>query len=95
MSKGSKYDEGKPPLGQIIKGIQPSYNEVLEILIQGADVHGLNNWQKVEAVRFEDALFRHINSYLNGELIDKESGKSHLSHIVCNCLFLRWMELND
>lgn len=94
MQIGSKFDAGKPKYGQILKGILPSFLEVMEILEQGANTHGLNNWQLVESERFKNALHRHLFAWLDGEIVDKESGKGHLSHIICNCIFLRWSELN-
>tara|TARA_R110000851_G_scaffold315229_3_gene477576 strand:- start:6268 stop:6417 length:150 start_codon:yes stop_codon:yes gene_type:complete len=32
-----------------------------------------------------------MNSYLEGEDIDPESGVSHIGHIMCNAMFLSYM----
>lgn len=39
--------------------------------------------------RYQDALYRHLYAYfVQGEKLDAESGESHLSHAMCNLLFL-------
>lgn len=50
------------------------------------------NWRKVEAQRYRDAMYRHWLSYLSGEQYDPESGLSHLDHCACNLAFLIEME---
>ena len=45
------------------------------------------NWRKVEADRYDAALYRHWLAYLGGEDIDPESGLPHLWHIVTNGAF--------
>ena len=50
--------------------------------------HDPDNWKNVEMQRYEDALYRHWNAYLSGELRDPESGLPHLWHVACNCAFL-------
>ena len=37
--------------------------------------------------RYYNALMRHLSSYADGELIDSESGESHLAHALCNLYF--------
>lgn len=50
------------------------------------------NWKKVDAQRYKDALYRHWLAYLNGEERDEESGLPHLWHLACNAAFLIEME---
>ena len=50
------------------------------------------NWKKVDAQRYKDALYRHWLAYLNGEECDEESGLPHLWHLACNAAFLIEME---
>ena len=51
-----------------------------------------DNWKKVEAWRYRDALYRHWLAYLDGEKNDKESGLPHLWHLDCNAAFLIELE---
>lgn len=55
--------------------------------------HDPDNWRKVEAQRYRDALYRHWLAYLNGERNDPESGYPHLWHLACNAAFLIEMEM--
>ena len=55
--------------------------------------HDPDNWRKVEAQRYRDALYRHWLAYLNGERNDPESGYPHLWHLACNVAFLIEMEM--
>lgn len=66
--------------------------EVALILDYGANKHGKYNWKKVKPHRYVAALARHCKHMEHGEIIDQESGYYHLGHIICNCLFLRYLE---
>ena len=78
--------------------IEPMFIEgVGEILTFGAQKYAPNNWKELpynEIWRYKDALLRHLMAYLDGEYIDRDSGKEHLKHIGCNLMFLTWMEDN-
>jgi hypothetical protein len=50
------------------------------------------NWKRVEAQRYRDALYRHWLAYLEGEMNDIESGLPHLWHVATNAAFLIEME---
>lgn len=51
------------------------------------------NWRKVEAQRYRDALYRHLLAYLEDpESVDEESGLPHLWHMACNAAFLTELE---
>lgn len=52
-----------------------------------------DNWKKVEAARYKEALYRHWLAYLEGEEFDEESGLPHLWHLACNAAFLIEMEV--
>ena len=54
-----------------------------------------DNWKRVEAERYRDALYRHWLAYLEGEKCDKESGLPHLWHLACNAAFLIELEGED
>jgi mannose/cellobiose epimerase-like protein (N-acyl-D-glucosamine 2-epimerase family) len=84
---GTKHDQGK-----LRWSLLPWWQleEAVEVLEIGAANHGADNWRYVEPNRFKEALLRHVVAYIKGEYVDKDSGKSHLAHIVTNALFLMW-----
>lgn len=53
-----------------------------------------DNWRRVEAQRYWDALLRHVlAAWDNWKAVDPESGMPHLWHIACNAGFLmQYME---
>lgn len=72
--------------------VEPLEN-VVEILTYGAKKYEPNNWQKVEPLRYFDALIRHlIEDWIRGEDNDQESNKPHASHMHCNAVFLDWIK---
>lgn len=87
---GMKFDDGKPmwrllPFREL--------REVVDILTFGVKKYAVDNWKKVTPPeRYIDAAFRHFTSWIEGEKIDPETGKSHLAHAVCNLLFLMWFD---
>ena len=68
--------------------------EVAEILTFGAKKYKEDNWKHVADAekRYTDATLRHFTTWLQGEKVDPESGRSHLAHAVCNLLFLMWFD---
>jgi len=61
----------------------------VEVLEYGALKYARNNWKKGQPLtQIIDSLLRHITALQSGELIDQESGLSHIGHIQCNALFL-------
>ena len=89
-SLGMKFDDGKPmwrllPFREL--------REVVDTLTFGVKKYAVDNWKKVTPPeRYIDAAFRHFTSWIEGEKIDPETGKSHLAHAVCNLLFLMWFD---
>lgn len=89
--EGRKADENKlrysliPPV--TLKGMA-------EILTFGAEKYAPNNWQLVPnaETRYLDALYRHLEAWRSGEIIDTESGFNHLKHVLCNASFLLWFD---
>ena len=53
-----------------------------------------NNWRKVDADRYHDALLRHILAmWEDWKAVDPDSGMPHLWHAACNIAFLmQYME---
>lgn len=82
QNNGVKYDEGKLRYDLI----PPEAMEALaHIYTMGAVKYGPNNWERgMSWSRIIGALFRHLYSWIKGDEIDKESGKSHLWHVLWN-----------
>jgi len=91
MGPGLKYDAEK--LRWDLLPID-CIEEVVKVLSMGAKKYSANNWQLVEdgENRYYAALMRHLAASRMGEKIDPESGLSHLSHVMCNVVFLLWLE---
>lgn len=85
-NSGIKYDEGKLRYDLI----PPEAMEALaHIYTMGAVKYGPNNWEHgMSWSRIIGALFRHLYSWIKGDEIDKESGKSHLWHVLWNVVAL-------
>lgn len=82
-----KDDEGKPRWSLLP---WRALAKVVEVLEYGAGKYRAHAWVEVESAedRYKEALLRHVAAFASGELIDPESGKSHLAHVACNALFL-------
>ena len=63
-------------------------------LMQGEIIYGRDNWKTLENAeqRYKAALMRHVVAYMKAPDVKDESGESHLSHIICNALFLLHFE---
>lgn len=86
MSGGTKYDNGKPPIGLIPNDSLVALAEVLEF---GSKKYDRWNWSKgFKWSRLVDATYRHLGAWKEGEDRDPESGLSHLSHAACCLIFL-------
>lgn len=68
----------------------------IRVLMYGATTkYAPDNWKKVKPQGvYLDAIYRHIVEYMDGEEFDKETGESHLSHILCDTLFLEYNRMN-
>jgi hypothetical protein len=89
--EGKKYDDGKlrydlMPPDELAK--------IVDILTFGCSKYGPNNWQNVEngKDRYYAALMRHLQAWRSGEIVDPESGRPHLSHVMCNAVFLSFLD---
>ena len=69
-----------------------SLEEMVKVLEFGAKKYGSDNWKKgLNTTEIVESLLRHITAYLNCEDTDKESGMLHVGHIMCNAMFLSYM----
>lgn len=90
-TRDMKFDTGKPrwDLVQL-----DCIEEIAKVLTFGAEKYDTNSWQAVEGGegRYFAALLRHLTAYHHGEVIDHESGLTHLSHAACNIMFLLYFQ---
>tara|TARA_B100001250_G_C19371072_1_gene601980 strand:- start:39 stop:338 length:300 start_codon:yes stop_codon:yes gene_type:complete len=85
IKDGMKFDTGKA----MYDLIDPEcLEEFAEVLTMGAIKYDRYNWKNVEPHKYEAALFRHLQAYRKGEMIDPESGLHHLAHVMANTMFL-------
>ena len=98
--KGVKFDDKKIRMDLLPDDM---LEEVAKVLTLGSKIYDDDNWIKVpNAVkRYTGALRRHYKDYWKAQFrgredlrYDKESGCSHLAHLVCCALFLMWFEQN-
>lgn len=92
---GIKHDQGKLPYDVVPF---ECLDELCKILQYGIEKYGKpSGWQYVEHMedRYFAALMRHLSAHRQGEKLDPESGHLHLSHALCNVVFLLWKELQD
>lgn len=85
--KAKTYDGGKPPLANIpLSGL----NEVAMVQEYGHRKYGdFYNYKKgMEISRNLSCAMRHIMAYMDGEDMDKESGRNHLGHAACRLFFV-------
>ena len=91
---GKKADNGKPRMDLLLTGMPNALEGVAEILTFGAKKYAAHSWKTVPDAsdRYLAALMRHLVAYSKGELVDPESGQSHMSHAACNALFILELE---
>jgi hypothetical protein len=83
----AKFDNGKPQCRLVPSEIVRCIARVREYGTR--KYHDPDNWKKVEAWRYDDAMYRHLLAYIDNPLsVDEESGLPHLWHIACNVAFL-------
>lgn len=88
---GVKNDQNKTPWSLLLnEDFTPVLEDVVKILEAGANKYSKDNWKGLETKRLENALLRHVLTYMSGEKLDQETGKAHLIHALTNILFLEW-----
>ena len=87
----AKADAGKLRITLVPRQIIRDIAEVREFGVR--KYTDPENWRRVEAERYRDALMRHLLAYLDDpESVDEESGIKHLKHAACNMSFICAME---
>lgn len=90
--KGLRHNNNKPKWSLVPQSALLPMVEVLEF---GADKYAPNNWMKGLSYRETyESLKRHLDSFIEGEDMDPESGLHHIGHILSNAMFLSWMIYN-
>lgn len=84
---GKKFDQGKTEFH--LMPVQ-SLETINKVLMYGAQKYGAENWRNVDnhEPRYYNAAMRHMQAWLNNEVIDPESGLPHLAHAICSLIFL-------
>lgn len=81
-----KFDEGKPKVHLVYPS---AIYEMAKVREYGYNKHGsLNGWKTTPSIQHYDACLRHIFSAMHGEKLDPDSNLKHLSHALCNLMFL-------
>lgn len=91
---GRKFDAGKLDYTLVpYEGL----DEIVKVLMFGAAKYDRDNWRYVQGAkqRYLAAAFRHMTAYTKGEMVDCETGLSHLAHAGCCILFMLALEEQD
>ena len=91
MMKPTKHDQDKVRFDLIPP---KELEEVAKVFTFGAKKYSDYNWQGLKVSRLVASLLRHVYAWVQGKSIDPETGLSHLSHAVCNCLMIMWIVEN-
>ena len=87
-----KHDSGKARFDLLV----PEFLEdMANVMTMGARKYSENTWQSVPdgKSRYTAALYRHINAWQQRpEVVDEDSGLSHLAHVAVNAMFLYWLQ---
>ena len=87
-----KYDKGKIRMELLPPN---ALEEVAKVFTHGAEKYGDFNYLKgngLDLNRLYGACLRHLNSWKKGELNDKESNYSHISHAACGLMMILEIE---
>lgn len=85
----AKADAGKPRISLVPTAIIYAIAKVREYGCNRYPEGGKDNWKRVEAERYRDALGRHFLAYIDEPYgVDRESGLPHLYHLATNVAFL-------
>ena len=67
--------------------------DMVKVLEFGAKKYSADDWKKgLNTNEITESMMRHLFAYLRGEDIDPESGLPHTGHIMCNAMFLSYMQ---
>ena len=65
-------------------------DDMANIMAAGAAAHGDQGWKTLTNAedRYFSAAMRHLVEWRSGNIVDTDSGHSHLAHVMCNIMFL-------
>lgn len=93
MTEAVKFDQDKNRLDLLPFD---ALEDVAKVFTYGAKKYGERNWEHGFSYgRNIGAALRHFFAFADGEDLDPETGLSHLSHAICNLLFLRAFQLRN
>lgn len=92
MKQGDRFNKDKPKWSLVdFKSLE----NMVRALEMGKEKYGKDNWKKgLPVSEISESLMRHLFALLNGEKTDSESGLPHSAHILCNAMFIAYMEEN-
>lgn len=80
-----KKNEGKPNPSLFYTS---ALYETVYVRAFGIKKHGSEKgWKSTKPKEHFNAAIRHIRAVIEGEDYDEESGKLHLAHAICDCMF--------
>ena len=87
MKEGTKYDNGKLRLAEMIIDFRVAMEELCKVWEFGANKYEKSNWKKLANPidRYTNALLRHLLAE-ETNLVDDESKLLHAAHIAFNAL---------
>lgn len=86
VGTGARYNESKPAYDLMPMHL---FEEVCHVWEYGAEKYAAWNWAKGMKWTVPYAcICRHLFAWFTGEDNDKETGYSHLAHVVCNVMML-------
>ena len=87
MKEGTKYDNGKLRLAEMIIDFKTPIEELCKVWEFGANKYEKSNWKKLANPidRYTNAMLRHLLAE-ETNLVDDESGLLHAAHIAFNAL---------
>jgi hypothetical protein len=89
VEKALRFNTGKLRYSQLSTSAIRSIVEVLEF---GATKYPIHNWRKgFNYTVVLDSIQRHLEAFKELEDKDKESGLSHIAHVLTNAMFLQHM----
>ena len=92
MEQGKRFNLGKPKWSLVP---QSALIPAVRSFEYGANKYGPHNWKKgLPMSEICESLKRHLDAYMEGEEIDKESGLPHIGFIQTNAIMLSWMNDN-
>lgn len=85
--EGTKYDNGKLRLAEMIIDFRVAMEELCKVWEFGANKYGKSNWKKLAKPidRYTNAMLRHLLAE-ETNLVDDESKLLHAAHIAFNAL---------